>query len=148
MLRWDEIEGFVVTPIRAGVTLIPREGKGTIVIPRFLDDYRGCIAEIKTRGVKLLPPDNAQVQIMNRKKITWKQALLSYGAIFAFTLASDARETHTVRLVGLVCWVGYFAWLAMTDVPELEDHGWVRWFGGALLAGMLVWLVRHMTHTW
>ena len=53
-----------------------------------------------------------------------------------------------MRLVGLVSCVGYFAWVATTDTPELEDHGWVRWFGGALLAGMVAWLVWHMMHTW
>jgi hypothetical protein len=148
MLRWVEIEGFVVTPIRGGVTLIPREGRRTIVIPRFLDDYRGCIAGIKARGVKNLAPDNAQVRRADRKKMTWKQAILSYVGIFAFTLASNTRESHTVRVVGLVSCVGYFAWVAMTETPELEDYGWVRWSGGALLAGMLAWLVRHMMHTW
>jgi hypothetical protein len=30
----------------------------------------------------------------------------------------------------------------------LEDYGWVRWFGGALLAGMLALLLWHMMHTW
>ncbi len=63
-------------------------------------------------------------------------------------LASNPRASHALRLVGLVNWVGYFAWVAMMDNSELEDHGWVRWFGGALLAGMLAWLVRHMMHTW
>jgi hypothetical protein len=147
MLRWAEIEGFVVTPIRGGVTLIPREGKQTIVIPRFLDDYRGCIAEIKARGVKNLPPDNAQVQRVDKKKMSWQQALLRYAGVLAFMLASDPRTIHALRLVALVGCVGYFAWV-MTDNPELEDYGWVRWFGGALLAGMLAWLVRHMMHTW
>jgi hypothetical protein len=47
MLRWVDIEGFVGTPIRSGVKLILRKGRRTIVIPRFLDDYWGCIAEIK-----------------------------------------------------------------------------------------------------
>jgi len=148
MLRWAEMEGFVVTPISAGVTLIPREGKQTIVIPRFLDDYRGCIAEIKARGVKLLPTDSAQVQRVHRKKTTWQQALLSYGGILAFTFANNPRETHTIRVAGLMSCIGYFAWVMMTDDAALEDHGWVRWFGGAVLVGMLGWLVRHMMHTW
>ena len=148
MLRWDEIEGFVVTPISAGVTLIPREGKGTIVIPRFLDDYRGCIAEIKARGVKLLPPDSAQVRSVIRKKTTRRQILLTYVGVFAFMIANNPRESHATRLVGLVSCAGYFAWVATMDTPELEDHGWVRWFGGGLLAGLLAWLVHHMMHTW
>ena len=148
MLRWVEIEGFVVTPIRAGVTLIPRGGRPTIVIPRFLDDYRGCIAEIKARGVKNLPPDNAQVRRVVRKKMIWNQAILTYAGILAFTLASSPRETHTVRVVGLVGYAGYFAWLMMFEDMELEDYGWVRWGSGVVLVAMLGWLVRHMMHTW
>lgn len=148
MLRWPEMEGFVVTPMRGGITLIPRYGKQTIVIPRFLDDYRGCVAEIKARGMKLLPPDNGQVRRAMRRERTWRQVLLAYAGVLAFTLASDPRETHIVRIVALVCYAGDFAWLMMADSPDLEDYGWVRWCGGAVLAGMLAWLVRHMMHTW
>jgi hypothetical protein len=148
LLRWDEMEGFVATPMSGGVTLIPREGRRTIAIPRFLDDYRGCIAEIKARGVKNLPPDNSQVRRARSKDRGGRQALLTYTSIFAFTLASNARETHTMRVAGLVSCIGYFAWLLMTDDPALEDHGWVRWLGGAVLVAMLGWLVRYMMYTW
>jgi hypothetical protein len=37
--------------------------------------------------------------------------------------------------------------LLFEDV-DLEDYGWVRWVGGAVLVAMLGWLVRHMMHTW
>jgi hypothetical protein len=148
MLRWPEIEGFVVTPIRAGVTLIPREGRQTIVIPRFLDDYRGCIAEIKARGVRLLPPDNSQVRLAIRKKPTWRQAILGYLGILGFTMASNPRETHAMRIVGLAGYVGIFVVTLLFEDVDLEDYGWVRWVGGAVLVAMLGWLVRHMMHTW
>lgn len=148
VLRWDEMEGFVVTPISAGVTLIPREGKETIVIPRFLEDYRGCIAEIKARGVRLLPPDTAQVRLAMRKKKTWKQVLLTYFGMFAFLIAHDPRVSHAMRLVGLAGCVGCFVWVATTETAELEDYGWVRWLVGAPLAGIVMWLGWRMMHTW
>ena len=50
--------------------------------------------------------------------------------------------------VGLVGSAGYFMWMMMTEHPDLEDHGWVQWAGGAVLVAMLTWLVRHMMHTW
>ena len=147
MLRWAEIEGFVVTPISGGITLIPREGREWIEIPRFLEDYRGCIAEIKAREVKNLPPDNAQAR-RARSKGGWRQAILSYAGIFAFLIAYNTGATHAVRVLGLVGCVGYFAWLVLFEDREPEDHDWVGWVSGAVLLGMLGWLVRHMMHTW
>ena len=108
LLRWPEIEGFVVTPMRGGVTLIPRKGTQTIVIPRFLDDYRGCIAEIKARGVRLLPPDNPQVRLVLRENRGWKHAMLTYAWVFAFTAASNPHEPHALRIAGLIVCLGYF----------------------------------------
>jgi hypothetical protein len=53
-LRWSEIEGYVV--VSGGIAVVPREGGKMIEIPRFLDDYSGCVAEIEARGVGRLPP--------------------------------------------------------------------------------------------
>lgn len=54
MLRWQEIEGYVA--VAGGIALIPRGRSQMIEIPRFLDDYTACIAEIEARGVGRLPP--------------------------------------------------------------------------------------------
>ena len=137
MLRWAEIEGFVVTPISGGITLIPREGREWIEIPRFLEDYQGCIAEIKAREVKNLPPDNAQAR-RARSKGGWRQAILSYAGIFAFLIAYNTGATHAVRVLGLVGCVGYFACMVLFEDREPEDHDWVGWVSGAVLLGIWV----------
>ena len=142
LLRWQEIEGFVVTPITAGITLIPREGRLKIVIPRFLDDYRGCIAEIKARGVGNLPASRL------KRKRGWRQAIPAYASTLAFTFAYNARETHATRLVGLLGVAAYYVWLLVFEDLELEDQGWVRWGGASALLAMLAWLLWHMKHTW
>jgi hypothetical protein len=51
-LKWHE--GYVV--VSGGIALVPREGSQGMEIPRFLDDYRGSVAEIEARGVRSLPP--------------------------------------------------------------------------------------------
>ena len=142
MLRWVEIVGFVGTPIHGGVTLIPREGSRTIVIPRFLDDYRGCIAEIKARGVGSLPASRL------KPKRGWRQAVLMYVGILEFMFANDTRETHAMRLAGLLGFAGYSVWLMVFKDLELEDHGWVRWLSAVVPVTMLAWLLWHLTHTW
>jgi hypothetical protein len=142
ILRWQEIEGFVVMPISGGITLIPRDGSRMIVIPRFLDDYRGCIAEIKSRGVGSLPGSRL------KRKRGWRQVLLTYGGILAFTFANDTRETHAMRLVGLLGFAGYSVWLMAFEDLQLEDHGWVRWVSAVVSMAMLAWLLWHMMHTW
>ncbi|MDE3199427.1 MAG: hypothetical protein KGN79_00795, partial [Acidobacteriota bacterium] len=55
-LRWNEIEGYVT--IYAGIALVPREDGQMMVIPRYLDDFGGCKAEIEARGVRNLPPSS------------------------------------------------------------------------------------------
>ena len=142
MLRWQEIEGFVVTPITGGISLIPREGSQTIVIPRFLDDYRGCIAEIKARGVRILPANRL------KRRQGWRQALLTYSAILAFTFANSTRESHSVRLMGLLGFAGYFVWLIVFEKSDWEDHRWVRWLSAVVPMVMLALLLWHITHTW
>ena len=137
-----EIEGLVVTPIQGGVTLIPREGRRAIVIPRFLNDYRGCIAEIKARGVGNLPASRL------KRKRGWRQAIPAYASTLAFTFAYNARETHATRLVGLLGVAAYYVWLLVFEDLELEDQGWVRWGGASALLAMLAWLLWHMKHTW
>jgi hypothetical protein len=142
MLRWVEIDGFVGTPIQGGVTLIPREGRRTIVIPRFLDDYRGCIAEITARGVGSLPASRP------KRRQAWRQALLTYVGILTFLFANNTRETHAMRLVGLLGFAGYSVWLMVFEDLDLEDHGLIRWVSAVLLVAMLAWLLWHLIHTW
>jgi hypothetical protein len=142
MLRWQDIEGFVVTTANVGITLVPREGTRMIVIPRSLDDYRGCIAEIRARGIESLPANQL------KPKRGWRQALLTYAGILAFLFANNARETHPIRWAGLLGFAAYSVWLMIFEDFELEDYGWVRWVSAMVLAAILAWLLWHMSHTW
>jgi hypothetical protein len=139
MLRWEEIEGFAAMPY-GGVTLIPCNGGRGMEIPRFLDDYRGCIAEIKARGIGSLPSTRL------KRKRTWREAIRTYAAIVAFLVAYNAKETHAVRLGAFCIWIGFMAWSLLDD--QMDERGWLHWFSGAILVVMVAWVVHHMAHTW
>jgi hypothetical protein len=145
-LLWHEIEGFAATPISGGITLIPRKGNRTIVIPRFLDDYRGCLAEIKSRGVESLPAN--RLKRMRGWRRNWRQALLTYSGILSFIFANSAHTTHAIRLMGLLSFVAYSGWLVASEELEWENRGWLRWGCASVLMLLLAWLVWNMMHTW
>lgn len=138
LLRWEEIEGFVASG--RGVTLIPRKGEQRIEIPRFLDDLRGCIVEVKAHGVASLAADRL------KPKRGWRQALRNFAVVYMFLLAYDARDSHVVRLASFFIWVGFFVWALIDD--ELGGPAWLRWFSGVVFVAMTAWTVHHMAHTW
>jgi hypothetical protein len=140
MLRWEEMEGFVVSEY-GGVTLIPLKGWRRIEIPRFLDDYRGCIAEIKAHGMRSLPTSRLA------RKPGWRGALLMYCSVYVYLLARDARVSHAGRIVSLCVWVAVFAWVTV-DERRKEGRSWLGWFGAASFVGLLAWAVVRMKHTW
>jgi hypothetical protein len=140
MLRWEEIEGFVATPISGGVTVIPRSGRGIIEIPRFLDDYRGCLAELKAHGVQSLPTSRL------KPKRGWRQALRNFAVVYMFLLAYDARSSHAIRLACFFIWIGFFVWSLIDE--ELNGRAWFRWFSGVVFLVMVTWAIHHMVHTW
>jgi hypothetical protein len=141
MLRWEEIEGFVALGY-GGVTLIAREGRERIEIPRLLDDYRGFTAELRARGLESLPARRL------RRRWTWKRAVQSYAFLFAYLVAYEKESAHAVRVVGLVAWLGYSMWLLLHEEQGLEERGWTRWVSAGVLVAMAGWVVRHMAHTW
>ncbi len=140
MLRWEEIEGFILNP-GGGITLIPRQGPRRIKIPRFLDDYRACIAEIKAQGIPVLPLKHL------RRKQTWGQRLRVYCAIVAYGYLNDARMSHRVRIVSAITCIALLGWM-LTDDTSLEDGPGARWGAAAILLAMFAWAGMHMAHTW
>ena len=139
-LAWPEIEGFVVNPA-GGVTLVAGKVHQTVEIPRFLDDYRGCIAEIKARGVGALPSSRL------KKGLTRWQAVLVFCSTLTWSLARDARDSHAMRLLSLCLFVAFWIWLIIDQKQTFESE-WSRWIGRIGLIVMLAWLLLHMAHTW
>jgi len=140
MLRWDEIEGMAPTPY-GGVTLVSREGDRRIEIPRFLDDYRGCIAELRARNLANLPASRL------KRKGTWQQWLAIYAYTYTYLLARDARVSHAGRIASLCIWMALFLWTTM-DEKRREDRYWIGWLSMTSFAVLLAWLLYRMAHTW
>ncbi len=139
-LAWPEIEGLVVNPA-GGVTLVAGKVNQAIEIPRFLDDYRGCIAEIKARGVGVLPSSRLS------KGLTRWQAVLLFCSIMMWGMARNARDSHAIRLLALGFFVAFWVWL-LVDQRRMFMSKTSRWIGQLQLLVMLAWLLLHMVRTW
>jgi len=115
ILRWEEIEGFVVMG-GGGITLISMDSKPRIEIPMFLDDYRACIAEIKAKGLRSLPSDRLRESIRSRPR-TWKDWLLTFASILMFMNAFNPGP-HALRIVSLC------AWVTLCVISVQRDRNW------------------------
>ena len=74
--------------------------EGASVVVNYSSSKEGAdkvVAEIKAKGARLLPPDNAQVRLAMRRRRTWQQVLLGYTSSLGFAMAYNPRNTHTVR---------------------------------------------------
>jgi hypothetical protein len=140
-LTWNEIEGFVPRPY-GGVTLVAAPGKPRIIIPRFLDDYRACIAELKDRGLHSLPPSALKV------KSKWWQFATNFVLIFSYSTAINQRSSHAERIVFLSAGIALATWVLHRDTTSLEERNASLWIGILMILAAHIWIILHMAHTW
>ncbi|SNT25562.1 hypothetical protein SAMN05421770_106116 [Granulicella rosea] len=94
-----EIAGMIVRR-SGGVDLVDHSGQQRMVIPRSLDGYRDCIAEIKALGVERLP---AKAVIARKKPASGEWALtMAMLLCFEFTLNKNTVMKHHVAGILLV----------------------------------------------
>ena len=97
LLRWEEIGGSL--PSIGGVTLVSVVGNRRLEIPRSLDDFRGCLAEIRAH--------NPRLQTLERRPSRPARSLLRYFALYLAVSGSGSIFHHhslSVRLeIALVC---------------------------------------------
>jgi hypothetical protein len=141
-LTWSEIKGLVPMPY-GGVTLVAAPGKSNIVIPRFLDDYRACIAEIKNYGTQPLPPSS----LRKNKKTTWIDSARIFSLAFFVSLAMNAHESHRVRIASLGAVVACAVWMLKSDLAK-PDQTTPRWVGPVLILVVALYVLRRMTLNW
>ncbi len=134
-LAWQDIEGFVPMPY-GGVTLISTTAEKNLVIPRFLDDYRACIAEIKQHGVGLLPPS----RLRQRRQINWRDQWKSCLCVFFYTFAIGTHEPRVVQVSSCAASGMLWIWMLREEWTKPDQTG-SRWTGVVVSAGFLLYLL-------
>jgi hypothetical protein len=142
-LAWTEIEGFVPMP-QGGVTLVPNVEKPSILIPRFLDDYRACIAEIKDHGLQFLPPSRLRA---TRRKTTWLQTAAVFSGTFFYLSAIDPHHSHRIRVLFLCAAATVLLSLAYRDTTVKGERPSV-WLMIFPVCGLILWVIWRMAHSW
>jgi len=99
----EQIDGLMARP-SGGVVLLERSGKHDMVVPRSIEGYRDCIAELKAMGIQSLPVDRNRV--WGRKKKTTRQKVLDFARNVAFIAIAltlwDICRDHTAPTWGRV----------------------------------------------
>lgn len=145
MLRWEEIEGFV--PMSSGgVTLVPTSAAKPILIPRSLEEYRDCIAELKAHQLESLPADRLRRPPGFRTSF-WHTAVRTFFFLLPWTLAFDASSPHPDRILGLAGVIAYATWEFLRAGQARNGSG-SRSGVAIVFAGLLAWLLFQMARTW
>ncbi len=141
-LAWSEIQGLVPMPY-GGVTLVAATADCDIVIPRFLDDYRACIAELKDHGVRTIPASS----LRRKSKSNWRDTARLVCFIFFYSLATGPYESHRLRIASFSASTALALWLLQNDWAK-ADLTTPRWFTLVVFLGILLFGLWRMAHSW
>lgn len=141
-LKWSEIQGFVPMPY-GGVTLVATTDSANILIPRFLDDYRACIAELKANGIQAIP--SSSLSLKRKKNLG---GTLGIGCfVFFISLATSSHEGHSLRIASFTAAIALTVWL-LKDASTKADLSTSPWFDRVILLGILLYGCTRMILTW
>jgi hypothetical protein len=141
-LAWSDIQGLVPMP-SGGVILVSLPGKADIFIPRFLDDYRACIAEIKDHGIQAIPSSS----LSKKTKPTWKSRVRSFALLFFFIIALNPQHSHRVRIESLCVAIAFGAWMQQEEWSK-PDRVAGRWSGILVTIGVFLLVLLRLVLTW
>ncbi len=141
-LAWSEIHGLVPMPY-GGVTLVSAAKASNLVIPRFLDDYRACIAEIKEHGVQALPASS----LRQKQKTSWLDAIRSTFLVCCFSLAMNAHNSHPLRIAGFTGALSCMVWVLQANWST-PDPTTLRWILPMVFVGVAVYALIRIFLSW
>ena len=140
-LAWSEIQGLVSMPY-GGVTLIAAPEQSSIVIPRFLNDYRACIAEIKEHGIQVLPASS----LRQKRKTPWVDQLRNFFFVFLSSLAMSSHESHPVRIASFSGAILLLVYVLRTYCSKPDQITRLNTFG--VFLGIALFALLRMAFTW
>jgi hypothetical protein len=140
-LSWDEIEGFVPMP-HGGVRIIAASGKADIFVPRFLDDYRACIAEIKDHGIRAISHD----RLTKSTKKIWFESVRIFFVAYAINLTLNSHLSHRFRIAAFGSMMASAAWVLKSSWTKPQTVP--RWVEFLFLLGIGIYVLRRLTLSW
>ena len=123
-----------------GVTLVAAPGKVDIVIPRFLDDYRACVTEIKNHSIQAISPS----RLRRKRKTTWIESIRAFLLACLVSLAMNSHASHRVRIAAFSALIAGVAWMLKSSW-EKTDQTIPRWVEILILLGLALYVFRRMT---
>jgi hypothetical protein len=136
-LPLDQIAGFMGRP-SGGVLLIDRTGRRDMVIPRSIEDYRDCIAELRAIGVKPIPNDPKRVWGQNKR--TLPEKLLFYTMCVLGGIYSSRGLPPLVHyLAGALLATTFLVTIIRTARTKGRFRLEAYLFGSIALAAVLWW---------
>ena len=128
-----EIAGFVVSS--TGVfTLIGHSSSRQMIIPRSIESYGNCIAELRATGIESLP-----LSRLNRKRSITDWIFGCLATFLASLYFSHGLSQTEHRIEGLA-----FVLLVQLQIVREErktgKHQWINWTIQAVLVGVVAWL--------
>ncbi len=130
-----------------GVLLIDRSCRRNMVIPRSIEGYRECVAELKAMGIKPLPAD--QLRIPGRRKRTFSENLLYYGlaailnglAVLYFDGRMDVPPPirHILGVAGFAVFFTVFLFALISETRRRGRFSWISCLLVLLMLAAVIW---------
>jgi hypothetical protein len=128
----EEIDGMVSTP-GGGIRLVDSLSRRQMAIPRSIDGYRACIAELRAMGIEPLPANRLKPKWWNRK-LAVAEKLSIFVWTFAWVVFLQKDGAPLVHHSMGVALLAPFVLLAALEYRKTGKRNWGFWLVGGAIA--------------
>jgi hypothetical protein len=133
----EQMAGFVPR-LQGGVVLVDLENTRQMLIPRGIDGYRDCIAELKAMGLQALPTSHLKQAPKSRTKALTKWMLIFLsGTVWSFFFKNEGTRLFH-HLAGLAIVAEILIGIEI-DARRTGKYSWVGWTIAAAIVVAVVW---------